>query len=151
MKSFITLLLIMPAFSHTSSWHEPDEIIGCWMNTENNLEVEVFKAGVEYKARVVWFDDSDDKDEPMNVRCDKKNPNALLRTRKVIGLEVMQGLIYNSKSDEWGSGVIYDSSSGKTWSAKAYLSNDNCLTVRGFWNFEFLGQNIRFKKISPIN
>ena len=73
--------------------HSADDIIGSWMSTEKNLEVEVFKANNEYKARVVWFDDSDDKTEHTNVRCDKKNPHEELRGRKIVGMEVMHGLI----------------------------------------------------------
>ena len=26
-------------------------------------------------AKVVWFDDTEDKSNPMNERCDKKNPD----------------------------------------------------------------------------
>lgn len=148
MKSFIMLSMLIATLANTAPLREPDQIVGHWMNTDKNLEVEVFRYGAEYRARIVWFDDTDDKSEPMNARCDKKNPVASLRTRKIVGMEVMHGLIFNAKSNEWCGGVIYDSSSGKTWRAKAYLTDDNCLTVRGFWNFEFIGQNLCFKKIS---
>ena len=125
-----------------------DDIIGRWMSIENNLEVEVFKAGNEYKARVIWFDDSDDKNRPMNTRCDRENPNEALRTRRIIGLEVMNGLVYNAGNNEWQDGRIYDSNKGKNWSAKAWLTKDGWLKVRGFWHFQFLGQNIWFKKVT---
>ena len=143
---FFTLLIMFAKIAIAQ--HNCDDIIARWMSTANNLEVEVFKADNEYKARVVWFDDSDDKSQPMNIRCDKKNPNEVLRSRKIIGLEVMYGLVYNADDDEWQHGRIYDATSGKNWNAKAWLTNEGCLKVHGFWHFEFLGQNMSFNKVS---
>ena len=148
MKKLLFLLLIMLLSKITTAQHNSDDIIGRWMNTENNLEVEVFKADNQYKAKVVWFDDSDDKSQPMNIRCDTKNPKEELRSRKIIGLEVMYGLVYNADDNEWQHGRIYDATSGKNWNAKAWLTNEGCLKVHGFWHFEFLGQNMTFNKVS---
>ena len=139
---FLVITLIVSAAAQYNS----DGITGRWMSMENNLEVEIYKTGNEFKARVVWFDDSDDKSRPMNGRCDRKNPNEALRNRKLIGLEVMHGLMYKADDNEWQNGRIYDASSGKDWNAKAWLTNDGLLKVRGFWHFEFLGQNMCFKK-----
>lgn len=139
---FLVITLIVSAAAQYNS----DGITGRWMSMENNLEVEIYKTKNEYKARVIWFDDSDDKSRPMNVRCDRKNPNEALRNRKLIGLEVMHGLMYKADDNEWQNGRIYDASSGKDWNAKAWLTNDGLLKVRGFWHFEFLGQNMCFKK-----
>lgn len=124
-----------------------DQIIGKWIvNKERNLIVRVFRSGETFKAAIVWFDDSDDKTQPMTIRCDTKNPDKNLRARKVIGLEVLNGLTYNEEKKEWQNGHIYDPSTGKTYNAKACLTNDGCLEVRGFWHFEFLGQTMCFIK-----
>jgi len=145
--TFLALSIIGMAFT-VPSHHDSDNIVGKWMNTENNLEVEIFKTGNEFRAKVIWFDDSDDKSQPMDVRCDTKNADKKLRTRKIIGLEVMRGLIYNANNDNWEGGRIYDSSSGKNWDANAWIMEDGMLKVRGYWHFLFLGQNIFFKKVS---
>lgn len=147
-KFFLFFLLLFPLFSFTIKVNtHADAITGKWMSAENNLIVEVFKTGNEYKARVVWFDDNKDINRPMNVRCDYKNPNEALRSRKIIGMEIMHGLVYNIADDEWQEGRIYDPTSGKDWNAKASIAPDGNLKVRGFWHFEFLGQNMKFKKI----
>lgn len=128
--------------------NKQDAIVGKWMSIEKNLLVEVYKYNNEFKAKVLWFDDSDDKSRPYYTRYDTKNPDNSLRRRKVLGMEVMYGLIYNANDDEWKDGRIYDASSGKDWNAKAWLTKDGCLKVRGFWHFEFLGGNMCFKKVS---
>ncbi len=149
MKHILLAILLIPIFSFKNATiTNSEKIVGKWMASEdNNLEVEVYKTGNEYRAKIVWFDDSDDKSRPMAERCDTKNPDKTLRTRKIIGLQVMQGLVYNAADDEWQGGQIYDASSGKQWNAKAWLTSDGCLKVRGYWHLEFMGQNICFKKV----
>jgi len=149
MKNILLILLLIPICSFKNApIINSDKIVGEWMSTEdNNLKVEVYKTGNEYRAKIVWFDDSDDKSRPMAERCDTKNPDKTLRTRKIIGLQVMQGLVYNADDDEWQGGQIYDASSGKQWNAKAWLTTDGCLKVRGYWHLEFMGQNMCFKKV----
>ena len=140
---FFVCITFAKSYAQTNA----DYITGKWMSTDNNLEVEIFKTGSEYKATVVWFDDTDNKNNPMNTRCDTKNPDKSLRTRKIIGMEVMHGLVYNKDDEEWQDGRIYDASSGKDWNAKAWITKDGCLKVRGFWHFEIFGQNMSFKRV----
>ena len=68
---FISILTVATVLS-AASQNNSDQISGCWMSAENNLEVEIFKAGGCYNAKVVWIDDSDDKSRPMNNRFDCK-------------------------------------------------------------------------------
>ncbi len=143
---FLSLLTIMH-ISNTASQNNSDAIIGQWMTTDNKIEVEIYKTGDEYKGRIIWLDDSNDKSRPMNTRTDKNNPNPALRTRKLIGLVVMTGLTYNAEQNDWQGGQIYDPESGKQFSAKAYLTGNAYLKIRGFVGLEFLGKDLSFKKI----
>ena len=143
LSSIIFFTVSLKAFAQINT----DAIIGKWIAEDKNLVVEIFKVGNEFKCSVVWFDDRDDKNNSMNERCDKKNPNKILRSRKIIGLNVVRGLMYNALAEEWQGGRIYDSSTGKEWNAKAWLK-DGILKVRGFWHFEFLGETMKFKKSS---
>lgn len=128
-----------------------DQIVGCWMSAENNMEVEIFKVNSEYKAKVVWIDDSNDKSRPMNTRTDWKNPDETLRKRKIIGLEIMHGLVYKKIDNEWADGRIYDPSSGKDWNVKIYFTKAGLLKVRGYWGFQLLGKDLLFRKVSVTN
>ena len=101
MRVISLALLLTMAFGFTNKNGNSDAIAGKWMSAENNLEVEVYRAGDSYKARVVWFDDTDNKGRPMDVRQDTKNPDKTLRSRKIIGLIVMYGLTYNADDEEW--------------------------------------------------
>jgi uncharacterized protein (DUF2147 family) len=59
----------------------------------------------------------------------------------------MNSLVYNEQNNDWEQGQIYDPHSGKYWDAKAWLTKDGYLKVRGYWDFQLLGKNIIFKKI----
>lgn len=140
------IIVSMASFKNPKS-NNGDRIIGKWMaNEDNNVIVQVYNSGSEFRAKIVWFDDSDDKARPMATRCDTKNPDKNLRNRKLIGLDVLRGLTYNADEDEWQDGHIYDPSSGKEYCAKVWVNSDGFLKVRGYWHLEFLGQNMCFKK-----
>jgi uncharacterized protein (DUF2147 family) len=57
---------------------------------------------------------------------------------------ILYGLKYSS-SNKWNGGLIYDLTTGKTYSASVTLSN-NTIVVRGYWGFEFIGKSLIFKK-----
>ena len=126
----------------------PDAIIGRWIAIpKKNIIVEVFKDKDKYKGKVVWFNDNDDKTKPMNTRLDENNLDSALRNRKVLGLQVLNNMMYNSKSNRWEKGTIYDAKSGRVYNSSASLIKDNTLLVKGFWHFEFIGKDMYFKKI----
>jgi len=125
-----------------------DDILGKWISGEKNLIVEVYKLGSEFRAKIVWFNDSDDKSQPMSVRRDFKNSDPRLRQRKIIGMEVLQVLHFNENKGEWQNGSIYDAKNGHEWNAKINLIENRQLKVRGYWHIEVIGQNLYFNKIS---
>ena len=148
MKQKILYFFIALLFSFNSyAQKNADAIIGQWMSEDNNLKVEVYKDGTHFKAKVIWFDDSDDKNKPWDTRLDEKNPKKDLRSRKIAGMEVLSGLIYNEDADEWTDGVIYDSKSGKEWSSKVWINKIHQLKVRGYWLVSLFGQTMTFNKV----
>lgn len=140
---YITFLLCLSQ-SHAQL---AGDVAGYWMSTQKNVIVQIYQDSLDFKAKVVWFDDSDDRSQPMNSRMDVNNPVSALRTQKIIGLEVVRGLIYNKSCRCWQNGKIYDTQSGKTWSASIELENENLAKVRGFWHFEIFGKSMYFKRI----
>ncbi len=137
-------LLVSTAFAEPG----PDAIIGQWMSTRRNVKVQVYKEGVEFKGRVTWFKDSDDPSKPMATRLDENNPDPKLRKRKVLGMPVLSRLEYNAKTGRWENGKIYDPKTGRQWSSVAYLDSEGVLNVKGYWQFEFIGKTMRFRKVS---
>ncbi|MDB5014092.1 MAG: hypothetical protein JWQ25_2294 [Daejeonella sp.] len=125
-----------------------DQILGKWMSSDEKIIVSVFKDGGKFKAKVVWFDDSDRKNQPMSVRTDINNPEPILRKRKLIGLEVLSGLTYNPENNRWENGMIYDARTAKLWSSNAYITEEGLLKVKGYWCTELFSKTMLFKRVN---
>jgi len=130
--------------------NNPDAILGKWESAEKNLIVEVYKQDGDFKAKILWFYDPDDTVTPIEQRLDVKNPDNQLRDRKIIGMDILSGLMYNPKQNKWTGGKIYDSSSGKTWEATAWLTGPGALRVRGFYLVRWFERTLNFIKL-PAN
>jgi uncharacterized protein (DUF2147 family) len=139
----VFLMLLLP---HSNTNVSADEILGKWISIEKNLIVEVYKDNNIYKSKIVWFDASDDLSKPMKSRVDYKNPNKNLRNNKLIGLDILYDLKYNSTSGRWENGTVYDPNTGKFWSALIFFNDNGKLAVKGYWQFEFLSRTMQFKK-----
>ena len=144
----IMLLFVLYAGNGIATTSNCDQIIGMWMASEKNIVVQVYKDGDSFKASIVWFDDSDDKTKPMDERLDYKNPDKSLRTRKVLGMQVLKNLAYNASSNSWENGIIYDAKNGHEWNSCASIDKDGALKVTGYWHFKFIGKSIKFSRIS---
>ena len=123
-----------------------DAILGKWMTTENNLEVEVYKKDNNYLAKIIWFQ-LDDHLRPINTVLDEKNPDPKLRTRKWLGMEVLRKLKYNADENEWEGGIIYDAKHGKEWNSIVWINSQGLLKVKGYWLFRWISQTLTFKKV----
>jgi len=151
-KRFFTGSLILIIVSLTfnvrsSSLEACDRICGKWQSEKKNCVVQVYRDGDDFKARLVWFDDSDEPGKPMESRLDYKNPEKSLRTRKLIGLNVLEQLEYKPKTNSWENGMIYDAQTGKKWNSLAYLTSEGALKVTGYWHFKFIGRTMTFHRL----
>lgn len=142
------LFYISPAFASTYNPVAEDQIIGKWMSTKENVMVNVYKSGNQFKAKVIWFKDSDDPSSPMNVRCDVHNANKALRKQRIIGMDVLKQLKYNPSTGRWEDGIIYDAKSGREWNSVVYFNDDGLLEIKGYWQFEFLCKTITFNRVN---
>lgn len=145
-KCFLLLGLLFP--HPLVEHHAEDKILGKWITSEKkNLIVSVYKEGGEFRAKVLWFNDSDDPSRPMNSRKDIHNPDEHLRNQRIIGMDVLKDLKYNPESNRWEDGVIYDPLSGREWSSVVWLDKEGELKVKGYWHFEFLSKTLVFDKM----
>jgi uncharacterized protein (DUF2147 family) len=139
-------LLLFPAFSPLSFAHNPDDIVGYWMNSQNTLKVQVYKVGTEYCGKIVWFEDAHYKAK-MNDCKDEMNPDPALRERKVLGMEVLTNLHYDADGDNWEGGNIYDSNSGHTYDSVVNMNTASTISVTGYWMFTWLGKDMNFYRV----
>jgi uncharacterized protein (DUF2147 family) len=145
--SLALFLVCLVLNARSSAVEVSDRICGKWQSEKKNCIVQVYRDGDDFKAKLVWFDDADDPGKPMESRVDYKNPDKNLRTRKLIGMNVLEQLEYKAKTNSWENGMIYDAQTGKKWNSSACLTNDGALKVTGYWHLKFIGRTMTFHRV----
>jgi uncharacterized protein (DUF2147 family) len=102
------------------------DVVGKWKLEDGTAIVEVYKSGDAYNGKIVWLEKPTEADGSPAV--DDNNPDKALRSRKLIGLNMLSGLKKNG--GEYSGGKIYDPGNGKTYNCSMKVEGD-VLKVRG--------------------
>ena len=146
LRNFIFLICLIAGTYTGQVWAQNgDQLCGKWMSSENNLTVQVYKNGDHFRAKIIWF--KDDPSEPMEEWRDKHNPDPKLRSRKLLGMDVLSDLRYDADDNSWEDGTVYDAKHGHNWDASAYIDKQGLLRVRGYWHFKLFGKTMVFKRV----
>lgn len=129
------IIALLFAFENSNA-QTPDKIIGKYWSPKKDGKIEIYKTGNKYFGKII------SGDKPSK---DAKNPKPELRNRDVIGMVFLTNFIYADK--QYQDGEIYDPTSGKTYSCKMWMENQN-LKVRGFLGFSLLGRTETFDRIN---
>ncbi len=122
-----------------------EQICGKWESSEKNLIVQVYKQNNKFKAEIVWIVNTGGK--PLDTWTDVNNPDESLRSRKILGMSVLNDLCYKPETNSWEDGMIYDAEHGRDWNASAYIDKNGFLKVKGYWHFKFIGKTLTFKRL----
>jgi len=125
----------------------PEAVLGYWATEDSILEVAT--AGESLSMRVVAlqnpvYTEGEEHGPPGAVRVDVNNPEASLRDRPILGLELLSE--YAFSKDRWG-GKIYDPQSGKLYSSTMWVE-DGALQMRGYIGVSFLGRTQTFAPVA---
>ena len=102
------------------------DVVGRWKLEDGSAIVEVYKSGDVYNGKIVWLKNPTEADGTPAV--DNLNPDPKLRSRQLIGLNMLSGLKKNG--GEYTGGTIYDPGNGKTYNCSMKVEGD-VLKVRG--------------------
>jgi uncharacterized protein (DUF2147 family) len=139
MKKIISFIVLLVSLSNAFANVHPvsaDEIIGVYWSPKKDAKIEIFKKGNRYYGRSVWV---------ATMRKDTKNPDESLKSREVLGIELLSGFSYNDNT--YTDGKIYDPESGKTYDCKMTLT-DKILKVRGYIGISLFGRTETFERIN---
>lgn len=139
---YISLLLLFTAISFSGFSQTSDAILGQWVNSSGEAHIEIFKNGSQFFGKIVWL--KEPKDEKGNPKLDVKNPADNLKSRPILGLEMLKGFAYDN--GKWVDGTIYDPKVGKTYSCNMSLKSNGDLNVRGYIGFSLIGRTDVWKR-----
>lgn len=102
------------------------DVIGKWKLEDGTAIVEVYQQGDVFNGKIVWLENPTEADG--SPAKDDKNPDKALRSRQVLGLNMLHGL--KKDGAKYSGGKIYDPGNGKTYNCSMVVSG-NILKVRG--------------------
>lgn len=125
---------------------QADRITGFWLTEDKDSQIEIYRvSGNKYNGKIVWLEEPNEEDG--TVKRDDENPERSLRTRPLLGLEILKNFSYDASNEEWAEGTIYDPKSGRTYDAFMRLDGNNNLKLKGFvLGMRFLGRESEWRR-----
>ncbi|TDQ08201.1 DUF2147 domain-containing protein [Pedobacter metabolipauper] len=138
----ISVLLLLLALSFSGFSQNKDAILGKWMNSTGEAHIDITKRSDKYFGKIVWLKEPKEKGV---VKTDVKNPDAGLRSKPIIGLEMLKDFVY--EDGKWTDGNIYDPKSGKTYSCNMTIKSNGQLNMRGYVGISLIGRSETWTRV----
>ena len=114
------ILCVCFALMSVSGWAQ--DIMGKWITEAGDAQVEIYQQGDKVNGKIVWLQQGPETK-------DKHNPGDKLKTRKLMGVNILSGL--SKSKNKWEGGKIYNPKNGKTYKCSIWLDGSE-LKVRGY-------------------
>lgn len=110
---------------------DPHDVYGTWLTAAETAALEISDCGDGTPCgAVVWLDPEALREGlTPETAVDENNPDEALRSRPVIGMQMLAE--FERKKRDWRSGTIYDPESGKTYGSRIKRLDDGNLQVKG--------------------
>jgi uncharacterized protein (DUF2147 family) len=111
---------------------QQQQILGRWLTEPRNGVIEISSAeDGSLQGKIIGGDSPN--------RVDSKNPDPARRPERLLGQLILKQMKYDG-SGRWSGGTIYDPDSGRTYSCRLELLEQDRLKVRGFIGLSLLGR-----------
>ncbi len=97
-------------------------IEGIWQ-AQDKYRIQISQDNGVYNGKIIWI-------APGKETKDVKNPDQNLRSRDLIGVEMLKGFTYNPKNKEWAGGSIYAPDAGKKLNGRLSITDKNEIKVK---------------------
>lgn len=144
-RNFLLLLAAVLFALPTVVAQNADEVVGTWLNEDEDAHVQITKVENKFFGKVVWIKDIIDP-ETGEDKLDKLNPDESLRSRPRLGLEILTNFDFDG-DDRWENGKIYDPKSGKTYKCYMKFVETDKLKIRGFVGVTLLGKTTYWTRV----
>ena len=137
---FVLLVLLLASFAFPPD--DGDQVVGLWLTGEGKAKVEIYELDDHYYGKIIW---SKQQEESSEILLDINNPVDTLRTKPIIGLEILHDFVY--QDDQWVNGMIYDPESGDYYRAKMMRFDDSKLRIRGYVLIPLFGRSEEWTRV----
>jgi uncharacterized protein (DUF2147 family) len=143
---FVVILFVLAAQAISSG---PDDVLGLWKTNGDRSRIELYRCGDKICGKVVWLREPKfirSKDGPVGeVKIDLRNPDAALQKRPILGLQVIEGLMY-AGDNTWENGICYDPQSGNSYKCTMWFVAPDRIDLHGYIGFSFIGRTYTLQR-----
>lgn len=129
-------MMLMMVFALISMAGRSQDVLGKWLTEAGDAQVEIYQAGNKLNGKIIWLQQGPETK-------DRHNPDAKLKDRKLMGVNILSGL--SKSKDKWEGGKIYNPKNGKSYKCSIWLDGDQ-LKVRGYLGMFYETQTWKRKK-----
>jgi uncharacterized protein (DUF2147 family) len=116
----ILLLLLLSTATLHAQTASADGILGIWFTPNETSEIAIVKCGEAYCGSIKSL---------KNPKNDEKNPDPSLRSRALVGVQVLTNFRYTG-SNMWSGGTLYGPERGKEFPATLVLASPDSLDIK---------------------
>lgn len=136
MRKLVFFVFLLVSLSLSGDWNKDDNV-GVWLTQKEKGKFSIFERDGKYYGVLIWGENPD--------KLDTENPDESLRSRKLVGSEILSGFVWDG--EEWVDGEIYDPREGETYSCKMWLEDKNTLKIRGFVGVSLFGRTVTWTRV----
>lgn len=125
----------------------PGQITGVWVNADEDGWIELQVVEGELTGVIVGSPQDPDNEKPS--RLDDENPDPALRSRKLLGLQILHGFRHD-REGRWVGGRIYDPNSGNTYRGTITVIDQDTLDLRGYVGISLFGRTETWRRKNKI-
>jgi len=140
---YLAFICLLTAISFAGFAQNKDAILGKWINSSGEAHVEITKRSDKYFGKIVWL--KEPKDDKGATKTDLKNPDENLKSKPILGLEILRNFVFDN--GKWTDGKIYDPKSGKTYSCNMTMQGNDILNMRGYVGVSLFGRSETWKRV----
>ncbi len=112
--------------------------VGLWLTEGGKSRVQITECGAALCGAIVWLKEPLDDDG--NEKVDKNNPDDTLKTRKIVGMKLLNGFVPGNEEGVWVKGTIYNPEDGETYKCTMRINEEGNLKVRGYVGIPLFGK-----------
>ncbi len=131
--ALLSVLFFLAAGTASLYAADAEAVLGLWLTNKEPeaTQIEIVKCGEKFCGKVAWTKNAD--------ALDKENPDDSLKSRKILGLNMIFDFTYDADDDRWIDGFIYNPEDGKTYDCRMWLEGADTLNVKGTVGPKWMG------------
>ena len=115
----------------TGAAADPAKVLGEWLTEDKVSRIALTECGDALCGHISWIREEDATNDAGEPMTDINNPDAALRSRPLVGLQIFHGLKPSEDNENVWEGSVYNPENGEMYTASLLPQRDGRLRVKG--------------------